>query len=142
VDDGPLSPAAAVVGNGPQTTGLYAAQSVQAAAEQANGLQYQWLLQGAPYPQFELRLANGGALLLYGMYLDTSNVHPNLVAGSPIPVSPAFTALFALPNEIGYHGVYANWTYEFAAIDPPSTAHDAKLQVIAAQGGLSYVHAY
>jgi hypothetical protein len=142
VDDGPLSPAAAVVGNGPQTTGLYAAQSAQAAAEQANGLQYQWLLQGAPYPQFELRLANGGALLLYGMYLDTSNVHPNLVAGSPIPVSPAFTALFALPNEIGYHGVYANWTYEFAAIDPPSTAHDAKLQVIAAQGGLSYVHAY
>ena len=38
--------------------------------------------------------------------------------------------------------MYANWTYEFAAIDPPATAHDAKLQVIAAQGGLSYAHAY
>jgi hypothetical protein len=142
VDDGPASPAAAVVSDGPQTTGLYAAQNAQAATEQAQGLQYQWLLQGAPFPQFELRLADGGALVLYGMYLDTSNVHPNLVAGSPIPVSPAFTALFALRNEIGYHAVYANWTYEFAAIDPPATAHGGKLQVIAAQGGLYYVHAY
>jgi hypothetical protein len=142
VDDGPASPAAAVVSDGPQTSGLYAAQAARAAAEQARGLQYQWLLQGAPFPQFELRLADGGALVLYGMYLDTTNQHPNLVAGSPIPVSPAFTALFALPNEIGYHAVYANWTYEFATIDPPATAHDAKLQVIAAQGGVYYVHAY
>lgn len=142
VDDGPTSPAAAIVSDGPQTSGLYAAQAAQAAAEQARGLQYQWLLQGTPFPRFELRLADGGALVLYGMYLDTTNQHPNLVAGSPIPVSPAFTALFALPNEIGYHAVYANWTYEFATIDPPATAHDAKLQVIAAQGGVYYVHAY
>jgi len=142
VDDGPASPAAAVVGDGPQTTGLYAAQAAQATAEQARGLRYQWLLQGAPFPQFELRLADGGALVLYGMYLNTTNQHPNLAAGSPIPVSPAFTALFALPTEIGYHAVYADWTYEFAAIDPPATAHDAKLQVIAAQGGLYYAHAY
>ena len=142
VDDGPASPAVAVVGDGPQTTGLYAAQNAQAGAEKAKGLQYQWLMQGAPFPQFDLRLADGGALVLYGMYLDTSNEHPNLAAGSPIPVSPAFTALFALPNEIGYHAVFANWTYEFAAIDPPATAHNAKLQVIAAQGGLYYVHAY
>ncbi len=142
VDDGPASPAAAVVGDGPQTSGLYAAQNAVAAAEQAKGLQYQWLLQGAPFPQVGLRLTDGGALVLYGMYLDTSNEHPNLVAGSPIPVSPALAALFALPNEIGYHAVYANWTYEFAAIDPPATTHGAKLQVIAAQGGLYYVHAY
>ena len=87
VDDGPASPAAAVVGDGPQTTGLYAAQAARAAAEQARGLQYQWLLQGAPFPQFELRLADGGALVLYGMYLNTTNEHPNLAAGSPIPVS-------------------------------------------------------
>ena len=142
VDDGPTSPAAAVVSDGPQTTGLYAAQNAQGAMDQAHGLQYQWLLQGAPFPQFELRLADGGALVLYGMYLDTSNQHPNLTTGSAIPVPPAFTALFALPNEIGYHAVYANWTYEFAAIDPPATAHGAKLQVIAAQGGLYYAHAY
>ena len=76
VDDGPASPAAAVVSDGPQTTGLYAAQNAQAATEQARGLQYQWLLQGAPFPQFELRLADGGALVLYGMYLDTTNAAP------------------------------------------------------------------
>jgi hypothetical protein len=142
VDDGPASPAAAVVGHGPQTTGLYAAQAAQATAEQAQGLQYQWLLQGAPFPQFQLRLADGGALVLYGMYLDITNEHPNLKAGTPIPVSPAMTALFAAPTEVGYHAVYANWTYEFAAVDPPTTANGAKLQVIAAQGGLYYAHAY
>ncbi len=142
VDDGPASPAAAVVSDGPQTTGLYAAQAAQAAAEQARGLQYQWLLQAAPFPQFELRLADGGALVLYGMYLNTTNEHANLAAGSPIPVPPAFTPLLAAPAEVGYHAVYANWTYEFAAIDPPATTHNAKLQVIAAQSAPSYGHAY
>jgi hypothetical protein len=142
VDDGPTSPAAAVVSDGPQTTGLYAAQAAQAAAEQAQGLQYQWLLQGAPFPEFELRLADGGALVLYAMYLNTTNEHPNLTAGSPIPVPPAFTPLLAAPTEVGNHAVYANWTYEFAAIDPPATAHGTKLQVIAAQAGPTYGHAY
>ena len=80
--------------------------------------------------------------MLYGMYLNTTNEHANLVAGSAIPVPPAFTPLLAAPTEVGYHAVYANWTYEFAAIDPPATTHNAKLQVIAAQGGPSYGHAY
>jgi hypothetical protein len=142
VNDGPASPAAAVVGDGPQTTELYAAQAAQAASQQARGLQYQWLLQGAAYPQFELRLADGGALVLYGMYLNTSNEHANLVIGLPIPVPAAFTPLLAAPTEIGYHAVYVNWTYQFAAIDPPATEHGAKLQVIAAQGLPSYGHAY
>ena len=142
VDDGPGSPAAAVVSAGPQTTGLYAAQAAQAAAEQARGLQYQWLLQAAPFPLFDLRLADGGALVLYGMYLDTANQHPNLVAGTPIPVPAAFAPLLAAPTEVGYHAVYGNWTYQFAAIDPPATAQNAKLQVIAAQGAPSYGHAY
>lgn len=142
VDDGPASPAAAVVAAGPQTTGLYAAQAAQAATQQARGLQYRWLLQGASYPQFELRLADGGALVLYGMYLATSNQHANLVAGSPIPMPAAFRPLLAAPTEIGYHAVFASWTYEFAAIDPPATAHDARLRVIAALGGPSFGHAY
>ena len=80
--------------------------------------------------------------MLYGMYLNTTNEHANLVAGSAIPVPPAFTPLLAAPTEVGYHAVYANWTYEFAAIKPPATTHNAKLQVIAAQGGPSYGHAY
>jgi hypothetical protein len=142
VDDGPTSPATAVVSDGPQTTGLYAAQAALGAAAQAQGLQYQWLLQGAAFPQYELRLADGGALVLYAMSLNTTNAHVNLTAGSPIPVPPAFTPLLAASTEVGYHAVYANSTYEFAAVDPPATAHGAKLQVIAAQGGPSYGHAY
>ena len=142
VDAGTASPASAVVGNGPQTTGLYAAQAAQGTASAGPGRQYQWLLEGAPFPQFELRLANGGALVLYGMYLDISNEHRNLAAGAPIPVPATISSLFAAPTEVGYHAVYVNWTYEFAAIDPPATTHNAKLQVIAALGAPYYAHAY
>ena len=143
VDDGPSSPAAPVVAAGPLTTGLYAAQVARASAEEARGLQYQWLLQGAPYPQVGLRLAgSGSALIMYGMYLNTSNEHPNLVAGSPIPVPPEFTPLLAAPTEVGYHAVFANWAYQFAAIDPPATARDGKLDVIGSQSGPSFGHAY
>jgi hypothetical protein len=141
VDDGPASPAAAVVRGGPQTIGLYAAQAAWAHAEQARGLQYQWLLEGAPFPQFELRTASGGALVLYAMLLNTTTEHPNLVAGSPIQVPPGVSPLLTVPTEIGYHAVWANWTYQFAAIDPPSTARDAKLQIIAWQGVPTYGHA-
>ena len=142
VDDGPASPAAAVVVAGPQTTGLYAAQAARAAAEQARGLQYQWLLQGSTWPQTGLRLAGGGALIFYGMYLNTSNEHPNLTAGAPIGVPAAITSLLVEPNEVGYHAVFADWAYQFAAIDPPASAHDGKLDIIASQSGPSYGHAY
>jgi hypothetical protein len=142
VDDGPSSPAAAVVAAGPQTTGLHAAQVARAAAEQARGLEYQWLLQGAPWPQVGLRLADGGALVLYGMYLNTSNEHPNLVKGTPIPVPAVFTPLLAAPTEVGYHAVFANWVYQFAAIDPPASARDGKLDIIAWQSAPSSGHAY
>ena len=143
VDDGPSSPAAAAVAAGPMTTGLYAAQNARAAAEQARGLQYQWLLQGAPYPQVGLRLAgSGSALIMYGMYLNTSNEHPNLVAGSPIGVPAEFKPMLGEPTEVGYHAVLANWAYQFAAIDPPATARDGKLEVIGSQRGPSFGHAY
>jgi hypothetical protein len=143
VDDGPSSPAAQVIAAGPMTTGLYAAQAARAAAEQARGLQYQWLLQGAPYPQVGLRLVGGdSALIMYGMYLNTSNEHPNLVAGSPIGVPAEFTPLLAAPTEVGYHAVFANWAYQFAAIDPSATARDGKLDVIGSQSGPSFGHAY
>jgi hypothetical protein len=142
VDQGPSHPAAAVTGRGPQTTGLYAAQSARARAEAARGLQYQWLLEGTSFPQFELRLADGGALVLYGMNLDTTTEHPNLVPGSPIPVPAAFIPLLAAPTEVGYHQVTADWAYQFAAIDPPAAAHNAKIDVIAATSGPSFGHAY
>jgi hypothetical protein len=142
VDQGPANPAAAVIGAGPHTTGLYTAQAAVAATQQARGLDYEWLMQGAPLPQFELRLVGGGALVLYGMYLNTINEHPNLVVGSPIPVPAAFKPLLAAPTEVGSHAVYANWTYQFAAVDPLATQHGAKVQVIASQGAPSYGHAY
>ena len=142
VDDGPTSPAAAVVAAGPQTTGLHTAQAARAAEEQARGLQYQWLLQGTTWPQVGLRLAGGGALVFYGMYLNTTTEHPNLVEGAPIPVPAAFAPLLGEPTEIGYHAVFATWACQFAAIDPPASAHDGKLDVIASQSGPSYGHAY
>ena len=142
VDDGPTSPAAAVVAAGPQTTGLYAAQTARAAAERTRGLQYQWLLQGASWPQTGLRLADGSALVLYGMYLNTTSEHPNLAEGAPIGVPAAFAPLLAAPTEIGYHAVLADWGYQFAAIDPPADADGAKLTIIASQRWASSGHAY
>jgi hypothetical protein len=142
VDNGPSSPAAPAVAAGPLTTGLYAAQAAQAKAQQRTGLQYEWLLEGSPFPQVALRLADGGALVLYGMYLNTTTEHPNLVAGSPIPVPDAVAPILTTPGQVGYHAVFANWAYQFAAIDPLATARNAKLQIIGWQSGPSYGHAY
>jgi hypothetical protein len=142
VDDGPASPATTVVAAGASTTGLYSEQSAYGSQQAANGLAYSWLMEGAPFPTFALRLTDGGALVLYGLYLNTTNQHHNLVAGAPIPVPADFTPLLAAPTEVANHAVYANWTYEFAAIDPPATTHNGKLTVIAASGGPSYGHAY
>jgi hypothetical protein len=141
VDDGPGSPAAAVIGRGPQTTGLYAAQAARARAAAAQGLQYQWLLQGAPFRQFQLRTADGGALVLYGMYLNTTTEHPNAAAGPPISVPASIAALFPSPDQIAYHALWVNGTYEFAAIDPPASARDARVEIIGADGGTTYAHA-
>lgn len=142
VDQGPANAAAAVIASGPQTTGLYAAQDAYAKAQAAKNLQYQWLLEGAAFPQFQMRTADGGALVFYGMYLNTTTEHPNLLPGSPIPVPADFSPLLAAPTEVGYHAVYANWTFEFVANDPPLAAHHAKVAVIAGGGGPSYGHAY
>jgi hypothetical protein len=57
-------------------------------------------------------------------------------------VPAAFTPLLAAPTEVGYHAVYANSTYQFAAIDPLATAPNAKIDVIASGSGPSYGHAY
>ena len=137
VDQGPSHPAAALTDGGPQTTGLYTAHAAQASADKADGLQYVWLLEGADFAQFELRLSGGGALVLYGMSLNTTTEHPNLVAGPPIPVPAAFAPLLATPTEVGDREVQTTWTYQFAAIDPPASARDAKVDVIAATGAPS-----
>jgi hypothetical protein len=141
VDQGPASASAAVVADGPLTTGWYQAQAAQGRTATEAGQQYQWLLEGTDYALFSLQTADGGALVMYGMYLNTLTQHPGLAAGAPIPVPAAFTPLTG-PSQIGYHAVTANWTYEFAAYDPPSVARDGKLQVIASGGAPTYGHAY
>jgi hypothetical protein len=142
VDQGPANPAAAVVAAGPETTGLYAAQSAEEEADKARGVQYSWLLEGTSFPEYQLRTADGGALVFYGMYLDTEAEHPNAAVGSPIPVPASIRPLLAQPDEVGYHEVYINYAYQYAAVDPPSTAHGAKTKIVAVGGGPSYAHAY
>ena len=143
VDEGPAAPAAAVIGGGPQTTGFYAAQTAQAQSASAHGLNYLWLLQAAAFAQYELRTADGGALVVYAMYLNTQIEHPGDVAGPPIPVPANFAPLITKPSaKVGHKGVAANWTYEFAAVDPPQTAHGAKVEVIGGSGAPTYGDGY
>jgi hypothetical protein len=143
VDEGPAAPAAAVIGSGQQTTGFYAVQNTQGNAASAQGLNYQWLLEGASYAQYELQTTDGGALVLYGMYLNTSIEHPGNVSGTPIPVPANFAVLLPTTSaKAGPHGVDENWTYEFAAVDPPATVHGAKVEVIGGSGAPTYGHAY
>jgi hypothetical protein len=141
VDEGPAAPAAKVIDSGPQTTELYTQQAAQGNAATARGLSYQWLLEGAAFAQWELRTTDGGALVLYTMYLNTTTEHPGNVSGSAIPVPAEFSPMIP-STQVGYHQVTANWTYEFAAIDPPQTAHGAKVDVIAGSGSPSYGNAH
>ncbi len=145
VDDGPASAAVSVVAPGPSTTEMYAEQSAYASAQADKGLKYSWLMLGATFPQFALRLTDGGALAFYGMYLNTTTEHKNadpnattLPAGAPIPVPADFAPILATPGQIGYHVVYANWTYQFATYDPPATTKNGKLSVVAATGAPTY----
>jgi hypothetical protein len=142
VDEGPTSPAAAVISSGPQTTGLYATQNAQSQATTAKGLSYQWLLQGSNFPEFELRTTDGGALVVYAMYLNTQIQHPGGLPGSLITAPANFVPLIITPAKAGIHGVVANWTYEFAAVDPPQTAHGAKVEVIGGRGAPTYGKPY
>jgi len=143
VDEGPTAPAVAAIASGPQTTGLYATQATQNSSYTARGLSYQWLLEGAAMPQFDLRTTNGGALVIYTMYLNTTIEHPGNVFGPPIPIPANFTPIATATTATkGNHGVAANWTFEFATVDPPATAHGAKAVVIAAAGSPTYGHGY
>jgi hypothetical protein len=52
-----------------------------------------------------------------------------------------FIPILTTPKQAGSRQVDANWTYEFAAIDPPQTAHGAKVDVIGGTGAPTYGHA-
>ena len=143
VDEGPTTPAAAAIANGPQTTGLYTTQAAQDNSYTAQGLSYQWLLEGAAVPQFDLRTTDGGALVIYTMYLNTTIEHPGNVFGPPIPIPAGFTPIVTSTSVTkGNHGLAANWTYEFATVDPPTTSRGAKAEVVAASGAPTYGAGY
>ncbi len=143
VDEGPTAPAATAIASGPQTTGMYAAQVTQTQAYTAQGLNYLWLLEGASLPLFSLQTTNGGAVVIYSMYLNTTIEHPGNVFGPLIPVPANFSPLVKPhPALKGNHGINANWTFEFAAVDPPSTAAGAKAVVIGGTGAPTYGNAY
>jgi hypothetical protein len=142
VDEGPSNPASAVIASGPQTTGLYTSQAAQTKSVTAEGLVYEYMFQETSYAEYQMKTADGGALVLYSMYLNTQTEHPADGSGPPIQVPAAFRPLLSSPATVGSHGVVANFTFEYAAVDPPSAAHGAKVDVIANGGGPTYGHAY
>jgi hypothetical protein len=148
VDDGPASAAANAVAAGPLTTAMYQA----ARAGSGIGLQaprgdlYQWAMEGTAYPAFALRTANGGALVLYALYLNSTVAVPSYIdkgdpidPGPPIRVPLDLSLLLPTGQPAPRVELEAQQLLSFAAIDPP--AAPAKIQVIAIGGGLNYAAA-
>jgi hypothetical protein len=110
---------------------------------------YQWELEGTHYSNFALRTADGGALVFYAMYLDSSVEVPAIAnkgvvkTGLPITVPGYLTFLLAQGQPVPRLRLDTQQLLSFAAVDPPagtaSTA--AKIQVIAIGGGLIYASA-
>jgi hypothetical protein len=148
VDDGPASAAAKAVATGPLTTTLY-----QSARDRSGtGFQvpagdvYQWDMEGTPYPAFALRTADGGALVLYAMYLNSTVAVPSYInkgnpvdPGAPIEVPLDVASLLPAGQPTPRTELEAQDLFTFAAIDPP--AGGSKVQVIAIGGGLNYAAA-
>jgi hypothetical protein len=140
VNEGPASASSSLITPGPQTTSLYNQQSAVYAAT-AKDLEYTWYMGGTAFPVFALKTADGGALVLYGMSLNTEVEYPVGTEGSPIPIPADVRPLLGTPAEVGYHSVEANWTYEYATVDPPASVSNGKATVIAATGAITYTHA-
>jgi hypothetical protein len=148
VDDGPASAAAKAVADGPLTTAMY-----QAARDRSGtglsvpgGDSYQWDMEGTAYPAFALRTADGGALVLYAMYLNSTVATPSYInkgdpieSGSPIEVPQDLSPLLPAGQPTPRTMLEEQDLFSFAAIDPP--AGPAKIQVIAIGGGLNYAAA-
>jgi hypothetical protein len=147
VDDGPASPSAKVVASGPLTTGIYDNERAGLLGLTApRGDVRQWNLEGADYRQFALRTADGGALVFYAMYLNTTVQTPaSLNQALPLNPGPAISVSEPLAPLLG-HGQPApriklegQQLLSFAAVDPP--ANGGKIQVIAIGGDWSYASA-
>ena len=145
-DDGPSSAAAPVVQAGPQTTGLYQSNAAIARQAAAQKTTYTWELEGTSYPFFALRTAGGGALVFYTMTLATLTVPTHLPPAhskTPLPGIPVPAALQgAVParHRPFPHGLTANFTLSYLALDPPATSQAGTVQVIGTGGAPTYVH--
>lgn len=144
VDDGPASAASQVVAAGPLTTGLYQVASTSARDISApHGDIYQWLLEGSSYGRLALQTADGGALVLYAMYFNTTVETPSalnqdipILHGPPISV-PSYVQPLLRPGQTAPRKrLQVQDILTFAAIDPPASAKGARIQVIAIGGGL------
>jgi len=148
VDDGPASAAAKAVAAGPLTTGLYQASRDRAGTglEVPAGDVYQWSMEGTPYPAFALRTADGGALVLYAMYLNSTVAVPGYIdnaspiqPGAPIKVPLDLLPLLPSGQPSPKVELAAQDLFSFAAIDPPTAS--SKITVLAIGGALSYASA-
>jgi hypothetical protein len=143
VDDGPASAAARAIAAGQLTTGLY-----RGALGHANGMTappgdvYQWELQGASYPQFALRTADGGALVFYAMTLNTTVAVPDVIdkgnpihSGPPIGVPGDLRMLLPPGRPAPLVQLQSQQVLSFTAVDP--APGQSKIQVITMGGGLA-----
>jgi hypothetical protein len=143
VDDGPAAPAAAAVAGGSLTTGIYASQ---AAIKSPSGDVRQWELEGSKYDKFALRTASGGAVVFYAMYLNATTEPPaelaknnGASAGQPIAVPPEFLPLLKPGAPAARKRLITQYSLAFAAVDPPASVPNAKIQVIAMGGTPDWV---
>ena len=147
VDDGPASTATKTVAGGTLTTGMY-----QGAVNHVDGMRaphgdvYQWELEGSSLPEFALRTADGGALVFYAMTLNTTVAVPDVInktspihSGPPIQVPLDLRTLLPTGQPAPRVELQSQQLLSFAAIDPPT--NNAKIQVVAIGGGLTYASA-
>jgi hypothetical protein len=147
VDDGPASASAKVVASGPLTTGIYDNERAGLLGLTAPpGDILQWDLEGSDYQQFALRTADGGALVFYAMYLNTTvqtpaslNQSQPLNKGPAIGVSQVLAPLLGRGQPAPRIKLEGQQLLSFAAVDPP--ANGGKIQVIAIGGDWSYASA-
>ena len=148
VDDGPASAAAKAVAAGPLTTTMYQAYRDRSGTglQVPSGDIYQWDMEGTTYPAFALRTADGGALVFYAMYLNSTVATPSYInkgdpidAGAPIEVPHNLSPLLPAGQPAPRTKLEAQDLFSFAAIDPPAAT--SKIQVLAIGGGLNYAAA-
>ena len=146
VDDGPSSPAARAVATGPLTTSLYQAARAGMGLSTPPGDVHQWELDGSNYTQFALRTADGGALVFFTMYLDSTiavpaelNESEPVNPGPPITVPGELKVLLPAGTAAPRVELERQDLLSFAAVDPPAGA--GKIQVIALGDALNYASA-